>query len=73
VADATAKVAVAAGAVAVQALMKASTPMYCSMRQLRMLRLLSHCAIMPGLTYARRINISDVALNIAPDIDRTPE
>jgi phosphotransacetylase len=38
--------------------------------KLRTRRLLSHCAIISALTYARRIIISDVALNIAPDIDQ---
>ena len=38
--------------------------------KLRTGRLLSHCAIVSAPTYARRIVISDVALNIAPDTDQ---
>ena len=33
-------------------------------------RLLSHCAMMSVPTYARRIIVTDVALNIAPDTDQ---
>jgi phosphotransacetylase len=74
--DSAAKAAAAAGAGEVQALMKGSLHtdvlLHAAMQKeakLRTRRLLSHCAIMSVLTYARRIIISDVALNIAPDID----
>jgi phosphotransacetylase len=75
--DSAAKAAAAAGAGEVQALMKGSLHtdvlLHATMQKeakLRTRRLLSHCAIMSVLTYARRIIISDVALNIAPDIDQ---
>ena len=38
--------------------------------KLRAGRLLSHCAMVSVPTYARRVVISDVALNIAPDTDQ---
>jgi phosphate acetyltransferase len=38
--------------------------------KLRMGRLLSHCAIIAAPVYARRIIVSDPALNIAPDADQ---
>jgi phosphotransacetylase len=75
--DSAAKAAAAAGAGEVQALMKGSLHtdvlLHAVMQKeakLRTRRLLSHCAIISALTYARRIIISDVALNIAPDIDQ---
>ncbi|MFS8038168.1 bifunctional enoyl-CoA hydratase/phosphate acetyltransferase [Xanthobacter sp. AM11] len=37
---------------------------------LRTGRLLSHCALMAVPTYARRVVVTDVALNIAPDTDQ---
>ena len=38
--------------------------------KLRMGRLLSHCALIAAPEYARRIVVSDAALNIAPDTDQ---
>ena len=71
------KAAMAAGAGEVQALMKGSLHtdvlLHAIMQKeakLRTGRLLSHCAMMSVPTYARRIIISDVALNIAPDTDQ---
>jgi phosphate acetyltransferase len=41
--------------------------------KLRTGRLLSHCAVISVPTYARRLIITDVALNIAPDTDQKRE
>jgi phosphotransacetylase len=75
--DSAAKAAAAAGAGEVQALMKGSLHtdvlLHAAIQKeakLRTRRLLSHCAVISVPTYARRIIISDVALNIAPDIDQ---
>lgn len=75
--DSALKAAMAAGAGEVQALMKGSLHtnilLHAIMEKeakLRTGRLLSHCAIMSVPTYARRIIITDVALNIAPDTDQ---
>src|SRR5262249_57765586 len=72
-----AKAAAAAGAGEVKALMKGSLHtdvlLHATMQKedkLRTGRLLSHCAMVSVPTYARRIVISDVALNIAPDTDQ---
>ena len=71
------KAAMAAGAGEVQALMKGSLHtdvlLHAIMQKeakLRTGRLLSHCAMVSVPTYARRVVISDVALNIAPDTDQ---
>ena len=75
--DSAQKAAIAAGAGEVAALMKGSLHtdvlLHAVMRKeakLRSGRRISHCAMMSVPTYARRIVISDVALNIAPDIDQ---
>jgi phosphate acetyltransferase/phosphate butyryltransferase len=75
--DSAAKAAMAAGAGDVQALMKGSLHtdvlLHAVMQReakLRSGRLLSHCAMMSVPTYARRIVITDAALNIAPDTDQ---
>jgi phosphotransacetylase/acyl dehydratase len=75
--DSAAKAAAAAGAGEVKALMKGSLHtdvlLHAAMQKeakLRTGRLLSHCAMVSVPTYARRIVISDVALNIAPDTDQ---
>jgi len=75
--DSALKAAVAAGAGAVQALMKGSLHtdvlLHAVMQKdakLRTGRLLSHCAMVSVPTYARRVVVSDVALNIAPDTDQ---
>ena len=71
------KAAMAAGAREVQALMKGSLHtdvlLHAIMQKdakLRTGRLLSHCAMMSVPTYARRVVITDVALNISPDTDQ---
>jgi phosphotransacetylase len=71
------KAALAAGAGEAQALMKGSLHtdvlLHAIMQKearLRTRRLLSHCALVCAPTYARRIVLTDVALNIAPDIDQ---
>jgi phosphate acetyltransferase len=71
------KAAAAAGRGEVSALMKGSLHsdvlLHAVMQKeakLRSGRLISHCAMMSVPTYARRIVISDVALNIAPDTDQ---
>jgi phosphotransacetylase len=71
------KAALAAGAGEVAALMKGSLHtdalLHAIMQKdakLRSGRLISHCVMMSVPTYARRIIISDVALNIAPDTDQ---
>jgi phosphate acetyltransferase len=75
--DSAQKAAMAAGAGDVAALMKGSLHtdvlLHAIMQKeakLRGERLISHCAMMSVPTYARRIIISDVALNIAPDTDQ---
>jgi phosphate acetyltransferase len=75
--DSALKAAMAAGAGEVQALMKGSLHtdilLHAVMQKeakLRTGRLLSHCAMMSVPTYARRVVITDVALNIAPDTDQ---
>jgi phosphotransacetylase len=75
--ESAAKAAAAAGAGEVQALMKGSLHtdvlLHAAMQKeakLRTGRLLSHCAMISVPTYARRVVISDVALNIAPDTDQ---
>ena len=67
----------AAGAGEVQALMKGSLHtdilLHAVMQKelnLRTGRLLSHCALMSVPTYARRVIVTDAALNIAPDTDQ---
>jgi phosphate acetyltransferase len=78
--DSAAKAAAAAGAGEVQALMKGSLHsdvlLHSVIRReakLRAGRLLSHCALISVPTYARRVVISDAALNIAPDTDQKRE
>jgi len=75
--DSALKAAMAAGGGEVCALMKGSLHtdvlLHAIMQKeakLRAGRLLSHCAMMSIPTYARRIIITDVALNIAPDTDQ---
>jgi phosphate acetyltransferase len=75
--DSAFKGAMAAGAREVQALMKGSLHtdvlLHAIMQKetkLRTGRLLSHCALVSVPTYARRIVITDAALNIAPDTDQ---
>jgi phosphotransacetylase len=75
--DSAAKAAMAAGAGEVQALMKGSLHtdvlLHAAMQReanLRTGRLLSHCAVISTPTYARRLVLTDVALNIAPDTDQ---
>ncbi|MFG1392413.1 bifunctional enoyl-CoA hydratase/phosphate acetyltransferase [Xanthobacter agilis] len=75
--ESAAKAAAAAGAGEVEALMKGSLHtdvlLHAVMQKeagLRTGRLLSHCAMMSVPTYARRVVLTDVALNIAPDTDQ---
>jgi phosphate acetyltransferase len=75
--DSAAKAAAAAGAGEVHALMKGSLHtdvlLHAVVQKeagLRTGRLLSHCALMSVPTYARRVVVTDVALNIAPDTDQ---
>jgi len=75
--DSAYKAAMAAGANEVQALMKGSLHtdvlLHAVMQKeakLRTGRLLSHCALVSVPTYARRVIITDAALNIAPDTDQ---
>lgn len=75
--DSAEKAARAAGAGEVQALMKGSLHTDVLLRAvvqkeagLRTGRLLSHCALIAVPTYARRVIVTDVALNIAPDTDQ---
>jgi phosphotransacetylase len=75
--DSALKAAMAAGAGEVQALMKGSLHtdvlLHAIMQKdakLRTGRLLSHCVLMSVPTYARRVIITDAALNIAPDTDQ---
>lgn len=69
--------AMAAGAGEIAALMKGSLhtavflhPILQKETRLRSGRPISHCTMMSVPTYARRIIVSDVALNIAPDTDQ---
>ncbi len=75
--DSAQRAAMAAGAGDVAALMKGSLHtdvlLHAVMEKeakLRGGRLISHCVMMSVPTYARRMVISDVALNIAPDTDQ---
>lgn len=75
--DSALKAAMAAGAGEVAALMKGSLHtdvlLHAIMQKeakLRSGRLITHCLMVSVPTYARRIVISDVALNIAPDTDQ---
>jgi phosphate acetyltransferase len=75
--DSALKAAMAAGTGEVAALMKGSLHtdvlLHAVMRKEAKLltgRLISHCLMVSVPTYARRIVISDVALNIAPDTDQ---
>jgi phosphotransacetylase len=78
--DSALKAAMAAGAGEMAALMKGSLHtdvfLHAIMQKeakLRSRRLLSHCVIVSVPTYARRIIVSDPALNIAPDTDQKRE
>ncbi len=71
------RAALAAGTGEVQALMKGSLHSDVFLHgvldkdaKLRTGRLLSHCALIAAPVYARRIIVSDAALNIAPDTDQ---
>jgi len=75
--DSALKAAMAAGAGEVAVLMKGSLHtdvlLHAIMQKeakLRTGRLISHCAMVSVPTYARRVVVSDVALNIAPDTDQ---
>jgi phosphate acetyltransferase len=75
--DAAAKAALAAGAGELRALMKGSLHTDAILHavlqkeaRLTTGRLLSHCALISAPTFPKRIVLSDVALNIAPDIDQ---
>lgn len=75
--DSAARAAAAAGAGEVRALMKGSLHtdilLHAVMQKeagLRTGRLLSHCALIAMPTYARRVVVTDAALNIAPDTDQ---
>lgn len=75
--DSAQKAAMAAGAHEVHALMKGSLHTDVLLRavlqkeaKLRTGRLLSHCALVSVPTYARRIVVTDAALNISPDTDQ---
>jgi phosphate acetyltransferase len=75
--DAANKAAVAAGAGELHALMKGSLHtdviLHAVLQKEARLttgRLLSHCALISAPTYPRWIVLSDVALNISPDIDQ---
>jgi phosphate acetyltransferase len=75
--DSALKAAMAAGASEVAVLMKGSLHtdvlLHAVMQKdakLRTGRLISHCAMMSVPSYGRRFVLSDVALNIAPDIDQ---
>ncbi len=76
-ADAAAMAAAAAGAGDLGALMKGSLHtdiiLHAILQKEAKLttgRLLSHCALISAPTYPQRIVLSDVALNIAPDLDQ---
>lgn len=75
--DAAAKAAAAAGAGELHALMKGSLHtdviLHAVLQKEARLttgRLLSHCALISVPTFPKRMVLSDVALNIAPDIDQ---
>ncbi len=75
--EAAMKAAAAAGVGKLQALMKGSLHTDTFLKavlqkeaQLTAGRLLSHCALISAPTYPQRIVLSDVALNIAPNIDQ---
>lgn len=75
--DSALKAAMAAGAGEVRGLMKGSlhtdTLLHAVVQKetkLRTGRLLSHCAVISVPIYARRLVLTDVALNIAPDTDQ---
>jgi phosphate acetyltransferase/phosphate butyryltransferase len=75
--DSAQKAALAAGAGEVQALMKGSLHtdilLHAVMQKESNMRtggLLSHCALMSVPTYARRVIVTDAALNITPDTDQ---
>jgi phosphate acetyltransferase len=75
--DSALRAAMAAGAGEVRGLMKGSLHTDVLLHavvqkeaRLRTGRLLSHCALVSVPTYARRVVITDVALNIAPDTDQ---
>ena len=75
--DAAAKAAAAAGAGELRALMKGSLHtdvlLHAVLQKEARLttgRLLSHCSLISAPTFPKRIVLSDVALNIAPDIDQ---
>lgn len=75
--DSATKAAQAAGNGEVAALMKGSLhtdvllhAVVQKENRLRTGRLLSHCALLSIPTYARRVVVTDVALNIAPDTDQ---
>ena len=75
--DSALKAAMAAGRGEIAALMKGSLHSDVFLHallqkdaKLRTGRLVSHCVMVSAPTYARRIVISDVALNIAPDTDQ---
>ena len=75
--DSAQKAALAAGAGEVAALMKGSLHTDVLLHavlqkdaKLRTGRTISHCVMMSVPTYARRVIVSDVALNIAPDTDQ---
>ena len=75
--DSALKAAMAAGRGEIAALMKGSLhtdvflhAIFQKDAKLRIGRLISHCVMVSAPTYARRIVISDVALNIAPDTDQ---
>jgi phosphate acetyltransferase len=75
--DSALKAAMAAGAGEVRGLMKGSLHTDVLLHavvqkeaKLRTGRLLSHCAVISVPTYARRLVLTDVALNIAPDTDQ---
>jgi phosphate acetyltransferase len=75
--DSAAKAAAMAGAGEIRALMKGSlhTNQYMHAvlhkeNKLRTGRLLSHCMLIAAPTYARRVILSDVAVNITPDVDQ---
>lgn len=75
--ESAAKAAAAAGTGQVAALMKGSLHtdvlLHAVVQKeagLRTGRLLSHCALIAVPTYARRVVVTDVALNIAPDTDQ---
>jgi phosphate acetyltransferase len=75
--ESAAKAAVMASTGEAQALMKGSLhtdqfmhAIVVKENRLRTNRLLSHCLLVSLPTYARRVIISDAAINIAPDIDQ---